>query len=830
MSAERGAVAREPVKIETVTKDEGEPEQDEDADEDDEEEGEMPQARRRRRRRRRSRDVGIEGQLAWLNNSPVIPVCVVISVTLLIVSFVVVMATQIFAVRETPFPHKARTKSTTKSTAVSIEVTSTTKKPEARMKWEPTPPEDRYGTGLAITDYEETELDSPTPSIFQCTTDACRWQRRLVDEKLNLTVDPCKDFYAYVCSAAWDFKGALPYKAAGQTYVIREVSKFISEHGHGVQAASANRSTLNFLDHASMFLASCLRTLNEQGISEWDAIRGLLREVGLDGWPYADPPAAPFHLDDVLKLVDRRLAIFAFMRVFLRKAMEDSAYVPHIDAPKNFLMIRYELLKNPKTLPYKEIIRKALTLWKSLQRGSALAHDVIRLEQALFEASCPSRRPVWLGDTIIPIQKLPKLPRLHLDAYLLHLRPDSKEVAILNPHYIAKLSTLLRKSEPRTFLNFLGVWVVVLISPFLPQSYLPRELLSMSHPDHQAHLDSRAQSCFHLVERLFPHGVRWMLRGILTRAANPDRQWETMTTAVESALATFFQQGTSWMEKSEAAAVVKQLRSLQVNYLAGREPLEQIASYYPLIDVTFEPSTSLKDYSDLMALTLQKYWESEEGSDFDARYEEPFGTSDQDSNWERSPESPNSIYLASNSLASASLVTRSAIPAALIPLIASDLARALFLSALDKANWTRRTQDRFRELEVCILERYKKRRHSNARDFLMVALSDNAVLKPLASAFKEVGYGVQFVPGTRGANLTLWRLFFVNFAAGFCVPAERARQDEARMKWRLNLPARLRVNTAVADSPEFQGAFQCPKQLTKSRCPIWRSGDAVKVA
>ncbi|CAN8006491.1 unnamed protein product [Ixodes pacificus] len=821
--ASKGAPDREITKIETGKYKEN-PEDVADHEDDREEEEEAPP--RPRRRRRRGRGTTTAGQWTWVLDSTAVPTCVVLCVTVIIASIVVIMVTQTNSTRQT----KQKTIPTTEAQAAQFqtEVTSSVK-PQARMEWEPAPPYD--DTGLGITDYQEPQLDNPTRSVFQCSTEACRWQRSLVDDKLNLTVDPCKDFYAYVCSAAWDSNGALPYKAAGQTYIIGEVLKFIGEHGHSVPAARTNRSSLNFLDHSSIFLLRCLdNSSSVQGLMRWDGIRGLLREVGLDGWPYVDRPTPPFHLDDVLKLVDRRLAIFAFMRVFLRKTIEDGVYVPHLDSPNNFLLVRYELLKNPQSLPYKEVIRKVLTLWKSLRKGNALAHDVIRLEEELFNASQPFRKPVWRRNMVVPIQKLPRLPRLHLDAYLLHLRQDSKEVVILNPTYIAKLSTLLQKSEPRTLLNLLGVWVVVLTSPFSPQPYLPRELLNMSHPNHQSHLDPMAQSCFHLIGRLFPHGVRWMLRRILTRTANPDRQWETMTTAVVSALANSLKEGTSWMEKFEAAAVATRLRSLRVSYLAGREPLEQVSSYYPVTDVTFPTSTSLKYYTDLLERTLQKYWESEEGSDLDARYSESFVTSDQNSNWERSPESPSNIYLASSSLASASLVTRSAVPSALIPLIAGDLARALFLSSLGEANWTAVTQDRFRELEVCLLERYKKGRYSNTRDFLMVALSDNAVLKPLAIAFKDVGYGAQFVPGNRGANLTLWRLFFANFAAGFCVPGETAHHEEDRMKWRLSLPARLRVNTALLNSPEFRHAFKCPERVMASQCSVWGSRGAAKVA
>ncbi|KAK8758624.1 hypothetical protein V5799_003740 [Amblyomma americanum] len=78
---------------------------------------------------------------------------------------------------------------------------------------------------FTLADYEDTRTggDRTTPSgALECNTDACSWQRRLVEEKLNVNVDPCVDFYSYVCSPAWEVNGSLPYKSAGRAFLIKE--------------------------------------------------------------------------------------------------------------------------------------------------------------------------------------------------------------------------------------------------------------------------------------------------------------------------------------------------------------------------------------------------------------------------------------------------------------------------------------------------------------------------------------------------------------------------------------------------------------------------------
>ncbi|KAM7295231.1 hypothetical protein ISCGN_024736 [Ixodes scapularis] len=677
------------------------------------------------------------------------------------------------------------------------------------------------------TEYEESSSTSVDEvySYFHCSTAACRWQRRVMDTKLNLNVDPCEDFYSYVCSESWESDGELPYRAAGHAYIIMKVTQFLREHEHAVRH-NRSRGRLNFLDHASLFLTSCLSDANLGGLAQWDQIRALLRDVGLDDWPYLVPPPPPFHLDDVLKLVGRQLAIFPFVHVALRKRAESGDYIPHLDAPRNFLFVRYEMQKDAKSSPYREVIRRVLILWKSIRKSNTLTQEIVELEEDLFDASRPPRKQVWSRDMIVPVTQIPMLPRLRLDVYIWHLRQEAREVAILNPSYFSRLSTVLRKPTPRTFLNFIGVWVVIMASPFLPKNSLPRELAQMNHPDHKTYLDSRHQTCFHLAEKLFPHGVRWILRTIVRETGDLDRQWNVLIRDMVSAMVHSFREGTAWMKSADISSTVKRLKSLRVDFLGGREPLEDIASYYPKADVSFEPTTALKDYTYLLNSSLAKYWASQSGSDYDARHSDrSFGM---DIAWERSPEAPGTLYMSSSSVASASLVTKKSVSPTLIPLMAANLARALFISSLEESNWSDWIKDNFRRIEICLLNRLNKTlgaASSNAKDFLFVTLTDNAIMKPLITAFRRVGSEEEIVPGMWRSNLTPWRYFFINYAADFCVPKAEDRRALDRMRLRISLPAKSRVNSAVLGLRDFQRAFSCPGRLLTSSCPIWADRD-----
>ncbi|KAH6922584.1 hypothetical protein HPB50_017010 [Hyalomma asiaticum] len=689
---------------------------------------------------------------------------------------------------------------------------------------------------FTLVDYEDTKAPGEAATYaFECATDACRWQSRVVDEKLNMSVDPCVDFYGYVCSPAWDMNGDLPYRAAGRAFLINEVTRYLQEHMHTMPAPSAagpSQAEQSFLDRSSLVLNACLNNTVPNDVSQWDGIRSLLRETGLEEWPYSDPPPVqpqqPFKLDRVLKLIDRQLAIFPIVFVSLWKSLETSSHVLHLDAPRDFLFVQYEIQKNNESLPYREIIRQILTLWKTLSHSSELAEDVERFEVQLVEASQPFNKAAWKKDVTYPVTKFPRMPKFRVDAYLSYFRPkDEGEVVVLNPAYASKLYTILRHTSPRTILNFLGVRVVALVAPLLQHESIPRDLLRMGYPSFQHGLNPRTQSCFHLIERVFPHGVRWILRDILAKNTDLDRQWATTTKRMVSSLAHTFRPGTTWMQDVDIANTIKRLKSVQVGYLAGQEREEDVEHYYASVKATDSSlDNPVSYYSELLKKSLMKYWRSSaNGANYDARFSERL--IDLDATWTRSPESALSVYLTSSTVAAASLVTRSDYPSTLFSLLAADVTRALFLASLDNPQWSGWTRDHFQALQYCLLRRYKhgvraaNASAANVRGFLADILADNAVLKPLIAAFKRFSHGALFVPGRRSAGLTVIRLFFVNYAAGFCVPRIEEDQFQMRLRYRLSLPPRTRVNLALLDSKDFREAFNCPSQLGASRCPVW---------
>ncbi|KAL1420673.1 hypothetical protein MTO96_004418 [Rhipicephalus appendiculatus] len=92
------------------------------------------------------------------------------------------------------------------------------------------------------------------------------------------------------------------------------------------------------------------------------------------------------------------------------------------------------------------------------------------------------------------------------------------------------------------------------------------------------------------------------------------------------------------------------------------------------------------------------------------------------------------------------------------------------------------------------------------------------------AAFQRFSHGTTHVgpDGRRFSNRTLWRMFFVNYAAGFCVPKGEAAQSDERMRHRLSMPPNVRVNLALMDVREFRQAFKCTREYASPQCPVWK--------
>ncbi|KAH9368263.1 hypothetical protein HPB48_013472 [Haemaphysalis longicornis] len=119
-----------------------------------------------------------------------------------------------------------------------------------------------------------------------CETGGCAEFSRLLQDTINTVVDPCNNFYSFVCSG-WDSKHN---ESVQRTHRRRYMAALASAAHSGVVAAGSGGAPQTLTQKAAVLFRSCedvaLRKRDDTG-----PFRNLLAEGGMT-WPQATPKAA----------------------------------------------------------------------------------------------------------------------------------------------------------------------------------------------------------------------------------------------------------------------------------------------------------------------------------------------------------------------------------------------------------------------------------------------------------------------------------------------------------------------------------------------------------
>ncbi|KAL1420383.1 hypothetical protein MTO96_024213 [Rhipicephalus appendiculatus] len=461
------------------------------------------------------------------------------------------------------------------------------------------------------------EVTAPGPRksafTYECRTDACLWQSRLIYDKINQSIGPCEDFYAYVCSNRW-YNSELevhsrPYVVSGPGLLILDIAKFL------LQQKTRDQSS-TFISHSSMFLRNCIQVRNSSSTeNDWQDIKKVLESYSLTNWPFmTDPPTVKFQ--DVLKLVDKRLNLLAVVHVTLRKRFENEGYMMHLDSPR-LTMVRHQMtFLDEGFQEYKNCIKRAFTLLGSKVETDHIADDVLEFERKLDEASLPPKRFVSILNSTVSIVNLKRAGKLEWDAYLTYLQPGSEKVIVVNSAFINKLSGILTSTALSTLLNYVGFRILVLLSPLLPKQ--AEFLVPLSYDDHIHKYNARLQACIHLTERLFPYGIRKIARAAMGKTTMEqiayDHNLDKMVSSVKGVVSQTVARA-PWLTQTEADVATQKIESLEVDFIGAKEHMDAINAYYQSrVEVSFSMESggarlhdaTKRDHVALLALQGQR--------------------------------------------------------------------------------------------------------------------------------------------------------------------------------------------------------------------------------
>ncbi|XP_040062520.1 neprilysin-1-like [Ixodes scapularis] len=679
---------------------------------------------------------------------------------------------------------------------------------------------------------------------YECRTDACLWQSRLIYDKINQSIAPCEDFHAYVCSNRWyvrdlDVQGR-PYAVSGPGLLILDVANYLlrQKDKEGQPA---------FIGQSAAFLRGCINHANaSKGMPSWNRVTELFDTLSLTGWPFLTDPVA-IKFQKVLMEVDKTLALFPIVDVSLRKRFENEGYMLHLDAPK-LVLVRHQMTFLEEGMQdYKKCIKRALSLLGSKADMDHMADDILELERRLDEASLPPRKFVTILNSTVPIANIKRTAKFEWETYLPHLQSGSDKVIVRNAAFVEKLPGVLTSTALSTLLNYIGFRIMVFLSPLLPKE--AGFLIPLSYDDHIPMYNPRLQACVHLLERLYPYGTRKIARLSMGKTAMEqvlyDHNLDSLVRIVKDAMMQTVAHA-PWLTQAEADIARQKIQILEVDFIGAKENLDTVARYYVIkTKANFTTNSTLHDYLTLLNESTSRYWASKDNADYDARYHVSCLKPGFEYNAGR-----NSLYMPYGVVAFQHRVSQTTVPAILMPFIVPHLVQGMYeavdvrgssisVRGMPESWWSEESLARYRKQQRCFVESYLEHmqrfgafKESPMVPFIRQMMAENAALQPSLEAYSRAlvePHSMQRnfrVPGL--PEMTPDMLFFVNFAASHCdaVQGNSGLGVLARrqVQYRVALPSVLRVNVPLRNFDRFAEVFYCPKGTYMNpgaKCRLW---------
>ncbi|KAH7961582.1 hypothetical protein HPB52_010699 [Rhipicephalus sanguineus] len=375
-------------------------------------------------------------------------------------------------------------------------------------------------------------------------------------------VDPCNDFYAFVCRR-WKSRFATPLKDSSVS-TDDDYAAFLEDRIYvSIRNDSAGSKILRPLRYLH---DKCMnvRLIEDGG---WNALLELMSDLSLDGFPLTPP-------------VRDSISVWSTAANILRKsgsaALLSVGVASHAASPKKDIVSvgPPELLTTTANVDANEAIRlymaAVFAAVKALKKDYVppveilaivkFASDLEKLGQSRVNADA-SKISV-LDSRSDLLEFLTAVFRGREESIFTGAR---SYIAIHSPELVNDVIDMVVNTEPHTVMNYLAVRLMIQIAPFIPEAGLTSFYSTMVYGKHQTDLP-RWQLCVRATEKaLYP-----LVHSTLFHDARLKPSMSSIAEVVSKTIAAFIAEveASSLFEDSSKAAIHRILSTIAVNIVS----------------------------------------------------------------------------------------------------------------------------------------------------------------------------------------------------------------------------------------------------------------------